>query len=147
MTEANVSAGLTGRGGAAAGGSGVSLPANVRELEDVVARALEVARAAGATGAEIGLAVDAGLSVSVRLGEVESLEYQRDRGLGVTVYVGQRKGSARTVAAFRPATAFSKKVRAVAAFARWVSRLRKLRGLIWKLGHSDRMGRTSPRFQ
>lgn len=96
MTEANVSAGLTGRGGAAAGGSGVSLPANVRELEDVVARALEVARAAGATGAEIGLAVDAGLSVSVRLGEVESLEYQRDRGLGVTVYVGQRKGSAST---------------------------------------------------
>ena len=96
MTEVNVAAGLAGRGGAAAGGSGVSLPANVRELEDVVARALEVARAAGATGAEIGLAVDAGLSVSVRLGEVESLEYQRDRGLGVTVYVGQHKGSAST---------------------------------------------------
>ena len=96
MTQANVSAGLAGRGGAAAGASGVSLPTNVRELEDVVARALEVARAAGATGAEIGLGVDAGLSVSVRLGEVESLEYQRDRGLGVTVYVGERKGSAST---------------------------------------------------
>jgi PmbA protein len=40
--------------------------------------------------------VSTGLSVTVRLGEVETLEYQRDRSLGVTVYTGQRKGSAST---------------------------------------------------
>ena len=40
--------------------------------------------------------VSTGLSVTVRLGEVETLEYQRDRSLGVTVYAGQRKGSAST---------------------------------------------------
>jgi len=36
------------------------------------------------------------LSVSVRLGEVDTVEYQRDRGLGVTVYFGKRKGAAST---------------------------------------------------
>jgi PmbA protein len=40
--------------------------------------------------------VDVGLSVTARLGEVETLEYQRDRGMGVTVYRGKRKGSAST---------------------------------------------------
>jgi PmbA protein len=40
--------------------------------------------------------MDVGLSVSVRLGEVETVEYQRDRGMGVTVYFGTRKGSAST---------------------------------------------------
>src|SRR5262249_3546779 len=40
--------------------------------------------------------VDTGLSVTARLGEVETLEYQRDRGLGVTVYRDKRKGSAST---------------------------------------------------
>ena len=64
------------------------------ELETLVARILEEARARGATQAEAGVSVDAGLSVNVRLGEVETLEYQRDRALGVTVYFGQRKASA-----------------------------------------------------
>jgi PmbA protein len=40
--------------------------------------------------------VSQGLSVSVRLREVDTVEYQRDRGLGVTVYFGQRKGAAST---------------------------------------------------
>jgi PmbA protein len=40
--------------------------------------------------------VNQGLSVSVRLGEVDTIEYQRDRGLGLTVYFGHRKGSAST---------------------------------------------------
>ena len=39
---------------------------------------------------------DEGLSVSVRLGELESVERQKDRSLGITVYRGQRKGSAST---------------------------------------------------
>src|SRR5262245_38395880 len=64
------------------------------ELESLVARILQEAKARGATQAEAGVSIDAGLSVNVRLGEVETLEYQRDRALGVTVYFGQRKGSA-----------------------------------------------------
>jgi PmbA protein len=67
-----------------------------RALEQVVERALALARAGGATAAEAGVGVSTGLSVTVRLGEVETLEYQRDRSLGVTVYAGQRKGSAST---------------------------------------------------
>jgi hypothetical protein len=39
---------------------------------------------------------DAGLEVSVRLGEVETVEHTRDNGLGITVYFGHRKGSAST---------------------------------------------------
>jgi PmbA protein len=40
--------------------------------------------------------MDQGLSVGVRLGEVETIEHHRSQGLGVTVYFGQRKGSAST---------------------------------------------------
>ena len=65
-------------------------------LESVVELALSQARSQGASAAEAGVGVSTGLSVTVRLGEVETLEYQRDRSLGVTVYVGQRKGSAST---------------------------------------------------
>jgi PmbA protein len=67
-----------------------------RDLESIVAGALDEARRAGAAQAEAGVSTDVGLSVTVRLGEVESLEYQRDRGMGVTVYVDGRKGSAST---------------------------------------------------
>ena len=66
------------------------------DLESIVQQALALARKRGATAAEAGVGVGSGLSVTVRLGEVETLEYQRDRSLGVTVYVGQRKGSAST---------------------------------------------------
>lgn len=66
------------------------------DLEDLVRRALEEAHRLGAHQAEVGVSLDTGLSVTVRLGEVETLEYQRDRGLGVTVYTDKRKGSAST---------------------------------------------------
>ncbi len=66
------------------------------ELENIVEQALALARRRGATAAEAGVGASSGLSVTVRLGEVETLEYQRDRSLGVTVYVGHRKGSAST---------------------------------------------------
>jgi len=69
---------------------------NQKALEQVVERALALARAGGATAAEAAVGVSTGLSVTVRLGEVETLEYQRDRSLGVTVYSGHRKGSAST---------------------------------------------------
>ena len=60
--------------------------------EDALGRALR----AGASAAEVGASLSGGLSVTVRKGEVETLEHQRDRGFGVTVYFGQRKGSAST---------------------------------------------------
>ena len=50
----------------------------------------------GATQAEVALNEDRGLSVNVRVGDVETVEYTRDRGVGVTVYFGQCKGSAST---------------------------------------------------
>jgi PmbA protein len=60
--------------------------------EDVIRRC----RAAGASEAEIGTSIDLGLNVSVRMGEVETIEHTRDRSFGVTVYFGKRKGSAST---------------------------------------------------
>ena len=68
----------------------------IPELEHVVSLALEAARSAGASQAEVDASLSKGLSVTVRLGEVETVEYKRDRGLGITVYFGTRKGSAST---------------------------------------------------
>jgi PmbA protein len=67
-----------------------------QDLESIIERALEEARARGASQAEAAVSQDTGLSVGVRLGEVETLEHQRDRSMGITVYFGQRKGSAST---------------------------------------------------
>ena len=61
------------------------------DLLALVQLALDEARALGATQTEAAVSMDVGLSVSVRLGEVETIEYQRDRGMGVTVYFGTRK--------------------------------------------------------
>jgi PmbA protein len=66
------------------------------DLESIIERALDEARARGASQAEAAVSQDTGLSVGVRLGEVETLEHQRDRSMGITVYFGQRKGSAST---------------------------------------------------
>ena len=63
---------------------------------DIVEFMLQEAKAKGATASEAGLSVEAGLSITVRLGEVETIEHNRDKSLGVTVYFGQRKGSAST---------------------------------------------------
>jgi len=68
----------------------------INRLQVVVQQVLDEARQQGASAAEAALNVDNGLSVSARLGEVETLEYHCDQGLGVTVYFGQKKGSAST---------------------------------------------------
>ncbi len=65
-------------------------------LQAVVETALAEARRLGATAAEAAASQDAGAVISLRLGEVETLEHTRDNGLGVTVYFGTRKGSAST---------------------------------------------------
>lgn len=70
-------------------------------LDDLVREVIAQAGRLGADGVEAGVSVDTGLSVSVRLGETETLEYSRDRSLGLTVYFDHRKGSAST-ADFEP---------------------------------------------
>jgi PmbA protein len=66
------------------------------DLARTIETALESAREFGATAAEASVNVSSGLSVTVRLGEVETVEHTRDRGLGMTVYIGQHSGSAST---------------------------------------------------
>jgi PmbA protein len=70
--------------------------ATIAQLSDVATLALSEARRLGASECEADVSVSQGLSVSVRLREVDTVEYQRDRGLGVTVYFGKRKGAAST---------------------------------------------------
>lgn len=73
---------------------------DLREQEDKLHRLVEdilsEARQQGADQAEVSVSVDTGLSVGVRKGELENLEFNQDRGFGITLYVGQRKGSAST---------------------------------------------------
>jgi PmbA protein len=68
--------------------------AELDRLEAHVADALCLARKAGASGAAVSAHMSQGLSVSVRLGEVETLEHMQDRGVSVTVFMGSRKGQA-----------------------------------------------------
>ncbi|MFT3669027.1 MAG: metalloprotease PmbA [Pseudoxanthomonas sp.] len=70
--------------------------ARLERLESLSQRLLARAKAAGATQAEVSCSEETGLNVNVRLGDVETVESTRDRGIGVTVYFGQRKGSAST---------------------------------------------------
>ncbi|RAS67511.1 microcin-processing peptidase 1 [Vibrio diazotrophicus] len=65
------------------------------ELEAAVAKALEMA-SASADAAEVAITKSTGLSVSTRMCEVENVEFNSDGALGITVYRGQRKGSAST---------------------------------------------------
>ena len=66
----------------------------IARLEAVVANVLEEAKNQGASAAEVGLSIESGLSVTCRLGAVETIEHHRDQGLGITVFWGQQKGSA-----------------------------------------------------
>ena len=65
-------------------------------LHSAVQFALEQARQQGATSAEAAASQGQGLSLNVRMGEIETIEHTRDRGLVVTVYLGQKMGSAST---------------------------------------------------
>ena len=68
-------------------------------LRDVCAQALDLAKAGGATAAEADVSESIGQSVQVRLQEIEHIEYQQDKSLDLTVYVGRRKGRASTAEA------------------------------------------------
>lgn len=71
-------------------------PADQNELEGIVEHVLQEAKLLGADQAEVAASHDIGLSVTARLGEVENIEFTNDRGIGVTVYKDQKKGSAST---------------------------------------------------
>jgi len=63
-------------------------------LDDLAAQVLALAKAAGASAAETEVSEGSGLSLAVRHGEIETIEHNRDKGVGVTVYLGQRRGHA-----------------------------------------------------
>jgi PmbA protein len=65
-------------------------------FEELVDTALAHAKKVGATDAGAEASEGCGLSVSVRKGELENVERNRDKSLGVTVYVGRRRGNAST---------------------------------------------------
>ncbi|NOR79857.1 MAG: metalloprotease PmbA, partial [Methyloprofundus sp.] len=66
----------------------------INRLKTIIHDLLHEAKNQGASSADAGLSVDNGLSVNVRLGEVETIEHHCSQGLGISVYFGQKKGSA-----------------------------------------------------
>ena len=66
------------------------------QLRDLAARTLDLAKVAGASAAEVEVSEGVGQSVNVRRGEIETIEFNKDKGIGVTVYLGQRRGHAST---------------------------------------------------
>jgi PmbA protein len=89
------------------------------ELQQLVEDLLGEAKRLGATAAEAAVSSNAGLSLTVRLGETETIEHTRDNGLGVTVYFGHCKGSAST-SDLSP-QALKETVEAACNFARYTS--------------------------
>jgi PmbA protein len=74
-------------------------PAKENKLADLINlihRVLDLARKQGATAAEADIGSGTGFSATVRWGEVEKIEHERDKGLSVTVYMDKHKGSAST---------------------------------------------------
>src|SRR5438105_13602385 len=77
-------------------GPATRLPLTGEALSAVADQVLRAARGRGATAAETEVSQAFGLSVTVRKGETETIAYNRDKGIGVTVYVGTRRGHAST---------------------------------------------------
>ncbi len=65
-------------------------------LQSIAQEILDYARSRGATACETDVSEGFGQTASVRKGEVETIEYNRDKGVGVSVYLGQRRGHAST---------------------------------------------------
>jgi PmbA protein len=91
----------------------------LERLKSIATEILSEAKRQGASAAEAGISTSSGLSVTVRMGEVETIEHTRDKGLGLTVYFGKKKGSASTTDF--SAEAVSDTVRAACAIARHTS--------------------------
>lgn len=65
-------------------------------LRNIAQDMLAYAKQRGATAASAEVSEGFGQAVTVRQGEVETIEYNRDKGLGITVYIGQQRGNAST---------------------------------------------------
>ena len=91
----------------------------INRLKTVVQQLLDEAKQQGASAAEAAFSVDNGLSVSARLGDVETIEYHCDQGIGITVYFGQQKGSASTNDV--SADSLKETVKAACSIARYAS--------------------------
>jgi PmbA protein len=65
-------------------------------LKTLVSEALAEAKRQGASSAEANVSISQGLAVNVRLGDVETVEHTRDKGLAITLFFGQKTGSAST---------------------------------------------------
>ncbi|MEI2677215.1 MAG: metalloprotease PmbA [Burkholderiaceae bacterium] len=89
------------------------------DFQQLVDDALKLAASLGATDAGAEVSEGVGLSVSVRKGEIENVERNRDKSIGVSVYVGQRRGNAST-SDFSPA-ALEQTVRAAHDIARFTA--------------------------
>jgi PmbA protein len=94
-------------------------PASSEQLKALVSEVLAEARRQGASSAEANVNVSQGLAVNVRLGEVETVEHNRDKGLAVTVFFGHQSGSAST--SDLSAAAMRECVRAAASIARYTA--------------------------
>jgi len=92
------------------------LPLSGTAMRAAAQRALDASKRHGATDAEVEVSAAVGQSVSVRRGEVETVEYNRDKGLGITVYIGKRRGNAST--SDLSADAIDRTVAAACAIAR-----------------------------
>jgi PmbA protein len=69
---------------------------NPAEWQEIAAKALKTAKEKGASHAEIACSMSEGFTVNIRLGEVETIEYHRDKGIDITVYFKNQSGSAST---------------------------------------------------
>lgn len=74
-----------------------------QDLKAIAEEALALARSKGASSAEVNLSDEKGFSVSVRLGEVDTVIYNKDKQLDITVYFGHQTGSASTTDLRKPA--------------------------------------------
>jgi PmbA protein len=92
---------------------------SAEQLQTLVSEVLAEAERQGASDAEASVSVSQGLSVNVRLGEVETVEHNRDKGLAVTLFFGHQSGSAST--SDLSANAVRDCVRAAATIARYTA--------------------------
>ena len=92
---------------------------SIDTLKQITEDILAQARIAGASACEAEVNQGFGQNVSVRLGEVETIEYNRDKGLGVSVYFGKKRGHAST-SDFSPA-AIKDTVAAAVSIARYTA--------------------------
>jgi PmbA protein len=97
----------------------VQAGASAEQLKALVGDVLAEAKRQGASSAEASVSVNQGLSVTVRLGEVETVEHNRDKGLALTLFFGKQSGSAST-SDLSPA-AVRDCVRAAATIARYTA--------------------------